>query len=64
MTPIVPPANPRPAPWWQTLVGVVLNAAIGALLNHYLGPTAAMGGMAAGTVAAHLAPSPLKRNGE
>jgi hypothetical protein len=59
MTPT--PTNNAPLPWWQTLLITVANVAVGALINHYLGPGPAVGGMAAGTAIAHALPSPFQR---
>ncbi len=55
------PTTSATSSFWGTLVAALLNTALAAVLNHYLGLAAAAGGVAAGTAAAHLAQSPLRK---
>ncbi len=57
------PTNDKPpAQWWQSLLISLANIAVGALVQHYLGPTAGAASVTAGTVIAHQLPSP-RQNG-
>jgi hypothetical protein len=60
---MTPSPSPKPTPWWQTLVALVINAGVGALLTHFFGGAAGVAGMAAGTGVAHLLPSPIRKLG-
>lgn len=60
MTPTLNAAPPS-APWWQTIAASAINLAIGILVQHYLGNTAAGATVAVGTAVAHALPSPRQQ---